>query len=240
MPSLRNASRLQAVEFDEKQYWMERHERLRGDIRSVGNLGKSLEENVAGRARVTERLKIVLEHLIPNAAGRAVLDLGCGIGLLAPVLLDHGFSYTGVDVSSVAVDQARHEYADPRAEFTVGDLVKYEDLRRFDLVVASYVLVHLVEDEDWITTLRNIADLLRDDGYFILIDDVPETAPPQTQRHVVTRSLQRYREVLPQCGLRLVEDWFAGGPAALALASEDLSNFVVAERHDAPLRAAII
>lgn len=226
------------MDFDEKEYWLERHERLRGDVRSVGNAGKSLEENLAGRAALVERLRIVLNHVMPDATGRSVLDLGCGIGLLAPALIEHGFQYTGVDVSVVAVEQARQNCRDGRAEFVVADLVAYEDPRQFDVVVASYVLVHLVEDSDWRTTLKHIAGMLRDDGYFILIDDVPETSPDQKHRHVRTRGLEEYRDALPACGLKPVAGWLEGGRAALS--SEDLSNFVLLERHDArrPLKGA--
>ena len=209
--------------FEEKGYWVERHERLRGDVRSVGNLGKSVEQNAEGQALLRERLKIVLTHLIPSPAGKSVLDLGCGIGLLSPVFTGYGLTYLGVDVSPAAVEQARQVNPSPRADFVVGDLVTHQEPRRFDVVVASYVLVHLVEDDDWIATLKNIAGWLHDDGYFVLIDDVPE-ARRDEPRHVVTRTLQQYREALPQCGLRLMESWLETERAALG---GDLTNFVV-------------
>ena len=33
-------------DFDQETYWIKRHKRLSGDPRSVGNLGKSLEQNL--------------------------------------------------------------------------------------------------------------------------------------------------------------------------------------------------
>lgn len=108
--------------FDEESYWLERHERLRGEIRSIGNLGVSEEKNRAGEAKHRRYLKTFLEHMYPDARDKMALDLGCGIGRLTPALVEHGFRYTGVEVSPVAVEQARAACPGETAEFVVASL----------------------------------------------------------------------------------------------------------------------
>src|ERR1043166_9478605 len=76
------------------------------------------------------------------AEGMSVLVIGCALGGLASVLGEHlsGFSYTGVDISSVMIDGARQRH--PKQAFHVigeADLSPVEG-RRFDLVVCLGVL----------------------------------------------------------------------------------------------------
>jgi SAM-dependent methyltransferase len=217
--------------FDAESYWLERHERLRGDIRSVGNLGMSEERNRAGEAKHRRYLKTFLEHMYPDASDKMALDLGCGIGRLAPAFVEHGFRYTGVEVSPVAVEQARLACPDEAAEFVVASFVTYQDSRRFDLIVASYVLVHIVKDEEWMAALRSIASWLRDDGYFVLIDEVPVVAAPERNRpHFVSRTVEQYEAALARCGLRFVDSWRDADREALG--PDKLERYFVIERQD--------
>ena len=217
--------------FDEESYWLERHERLRGETRSIGSLAVSEERNRAGEAKHRRYLKTFLEHMYPDATDKMALDLGCGIGRLAPAFVEHGFRYTGIEVSPVAVEQARLACPSETAEFVVASFVTYQDARRFDLIVASYVLVHIVKDEEWLATLRNIASWLRDDGYFVLIDNVPVVAPPEPDLpHFVSRTVEQYDAALARCGLRFVHSWRDADRGGLAPGK--LERYFVIERQD--------
>ena len=217
--------------FDEESYWLERHERLRGEISSIGNLGVSEERNRAGEAKHRRYLTTFLEHMYPDASDKMALDLGCGIGRLAPAFVEHGFRYTGVEVSPVAVEQARAACPSETAEFVVASFVSYQDARRFDLIVASYVLVHIVKDEEWMASLRNIASWLRDDGYFVLIDTVPVVAAPEHDHpHFVLRTVEQYDAALARCGLRFVDSWRVGDRGSLGPGK--LERYFVIERQD--------
>ena len=74
---------------------------------------------------------------------RRILDLGCGQGRNAVWLAGHGHRVTGIDLSPVAIEQARRLAADHKAEvpFEVANVV--EDWTppsgAFDLVVLSYL-----------------------------------------------------------------------------------------------------
>lgn len=74
-----------------------------------------------------------------------VLDIGCGNGAIISRMADVGFgsAYTGLDISSSAIEAARGRRLE-RATFNVfdGDHIPFDD-GSFDLVVMSHVVEHL-------------------------------------------------------------------------------------------------
>ncbi len=91
-------------EFYQDAYWIERHESYHGDPRSVGNLGRSVEENLKGESRFNSAVTCAAADLKPY---RTVLDIGCGYGRVASCFCDAGYDYTGVDVAPVAIEAAQ-------------------------------------------------------------------------------------------------------------------------------------
>jgi SAM-dependent methyltransferase len=127
--------------------------------------------------------------------GHAVLDVGCGMGRMARPLagyLDAEGSYEGFDVNRDGIGWCRRRYARNRNfHFQVADLYnrRYNphgahaatdyrfpyDNDRFDLVVATSVLTHLLESEAD-HYLAEIMRVLKPDGralvtFFLLNDE---------------------------------------------------------------------
>src|SRR3989442_8316484 len=123
--------------FDQTAYWVRRHRTLPpGDPRSVGNMGHSLEENI----RAENMLKASVQRVssaLRRADYQSVLDLGCGYGRLAHSFIQGGLSYTGIDVSQIAIDHAAS--ANPEGRFFVRDLLTWTTSETFDIVFAIYV-----------------------------------------------------------------------------------------------------
>ena len=115
-------------------------------------------------ARFQQRIALRLAPL----AVRSILDVGCGEGYLARVLLDAlpGVGLTGVDGSGVAIDQARRRCPEARFEpLRLDDLAHGPRLAasRPDLVVCSEVLEHLAAPRRALATLRALSP-----GYVLL------------------------------------------------------------------------
>jgi len=99
--------------------------------------------------------------------GATVLDLPCGAGRLAPMLVDMGYQLTEADNSPHMVDQARLAWLstagnDPkrldRAKFEVQDVMKttFPD-RHFDAVICNRLLHHFVEPATRVRALTELA-----------------------------------------------------------------------------------
>lgn len=76
--------------------------------------------------------------------GTALLDLGCGPGLLARAAADRGARVTGIDLDPAAVARAAAEV--PEAAFAVGDAADPPS-GPFDVVAAVQLLPHLADPE---------------------------------------------------------------------------------------------
>ncbi len=85
--------------------------------------------------------------LLGDVAGRRVLEVGCGAGVLTGWLVEHAAAVTALDVSDEMVAIAKKAVGD-RAQIVVADLgepLSFATDHSFDLVVASLAL-HYVAD----------------------------------------------------------------------------------------------
>ncbi|HVS32437.1 MAG TPA: class I SAM-dependent methyltransferase [Thermoanaerobaculia bacterium] len=117
-------------------------------------------------AGVQRYRKLIFE----NPAGRHILEYGCGLGGQAFELADRGATVTGIDISDVAVAQARRRaaaHAPERLKFVTADAenLEFPDAS-FDLVCGSGILHHLDLDR----SLAEVKRVLRPGGHGIFYE----------------------------------------------------------------------
>lgn len=102
------------------------------------------------------------------AAGKRVLDLGCGSGYGAAMIAEVAKEVVGVDVSSEAVSYAAGRYCTENLRFrciSSGQPLPFPE-RSFDVVLSFQVIEHIVADDAYVEEARR---LLADDGTLIMI-----------------------------------------------------------------------
>jgi SAM-dependent methyltransferase len=100
--------------------------------------------------------------------GRA-LDLGTGEGRNALYLVENGWTVTGVDLSEVAIEQARKNASQRGLKFeaVVGDLDVYDfGTERYDLVLSFYM--HSWHDRSPTDVPRRIHEALKPGGLLVM------------------------------------------------------------------------
>jgi SAM-dependent methyltransferase len=98
-------------------------------------------------------------------AGSDVLELGCGRGVPATRELARRHRVTGVDISAVQIELARHHV--PEASFVLADVTELEVApASFDAVVALFVFGH-VPIEEQAGLVARVGLWLRDGGLFL-------------------------------------------------------------------------
>lgn len=138
---------------DPKQFWEKKiltWERGRYD---APREGATLLESVANRSSgsLRFRLDITRQLLAPYVAGKHVVEVGCGSGLLAMDILDKGAaSYTGYDIAEIAVTEARRRVegtkSGQRARFEVCSVMELPKLEA-DIVFSLGLLDWLTDEE---------------------------------------------------------------------------------------------
>jgi len=148
----------------------------------------------------------------PHAGSGAVLDVGCAYGFLL-ARFDDGRPLCGCDVSEWAIRQAEARL--PRGRFQVigaADPLPYED-SRFDSVLCTDVLEHLVPERQY-AVLAEVARVLAPGGRFFM------TTPnlgllrrwvygraDRAEEHVAMRPVHAWKDELARRGFEMLDIW---------------------------------
>ena len=117
--------------------------------------------------------------LIGDIRGMRVLDLACGEGFYSRRLQALGAaSVVGVDISAAMIRLAeQQERDDPQGiEYICADVSELDDLGRFDMVVAAYLLHYAPTVADLARMCRNVRRHLPDGGRFVTLNENPDQA----------------------------------------------------------------
>jgi len=99
-----------------------------------------------------------------------VLEIGCGTGPLIRWITSEGFSGTGIDISTTAIEIAREQTTDSGINFIQGDYCYTSAFNnsKFDLIVDGSCFHCIVEDSDRKLFLKKSYELLNENGVFVL------------------------------------------------------------------------
>jgi glycosyltransferase involved in cell wall biosynthesis/SAM-dependent methyltransferase len=190
----------------------ERHRRSSLSTQPPGSTSvPHLEERTVGGLH-----DFLVDEVVPAyLPGRhRAIDLGAGSGALAIRL-----QRLGLDVLACDLDEVRYRASTSFVSVDLNDHSFGESLGEFDLVTAIEVIEHL---EAPISFLRNVANLLTDDGVAVITTPNVDSLPARVKHLIkgVVRMFDRYgdpthispifwdlliRQYLPRTGLRLLE-----------------------------------
>ncbi|HEX7118977.1 MAG TPA: class I SAM-dependent methyltransferase, partial [Longimicrobiales bacterium] len=153
------------------------------------------------RAKVRALRTAVEAHGI-EVRGRAVLDLGPGIGFWLRWFESNGATrIAGLEIAEPAVARLRSAFPDAViGHGSISDPWPFDE--RFDLITAFDVFYHIVDDDAFRSALVEVSKHLAPGGAFVVTDRMghAEVCPA---RHVRFRTNSAYRDALADCGLRV-------------------------------------
>lgn len=142
---------------------------------------------------------VILPKLLPLMAldkkkDAAVLDLGCGQGILERHLPKQ-IEYAGIDLSSSLIKAAKSRNQNPKHTFYVGDITKPLPIadKKFSHIVVVLALQN-IEKPDLL--LKNVSKHLAKDGQLFLVLNHPcFRIPRQTHWQVDEKKKLQYRRI---------------------------------------------
>jgi SAM-dependent methyltransferase len=100
-------------------------------------------------------------------ANPAILDIGCGDGVLNERLGELKYDYfLGVDFSSVSIEKAKSKHL-PKSEFLAEDAIKFRPKRDYEAIVFNETFYYIPESEKT-AVLDLMLDHLTNDGILII------------------------------------------------------------------------
>ncbi len=158
-----------------------------------------------------------LRDALRGHRGGTFLDVGCGGGNLSKLLCEMGFTGTGIDFSTRAIEVARTlmavEIGDGRYRLLVGDVRDLPaDFARVDVVISFMVMEHVEDDLGFI---RGIAQYVKPGGRIVL--GVPGRRDRWSLEDETVGHFRRYdrgdlEDVMTKAGLGQTSVWSVGVP----------------------------
>lgn len=116
----------------------------------------------------TNKKNAVIDFLLNEHNARTILDMTCGTGSQVFYLAEIGYQITGSDFSPALLRQARKKALKKDLEITFID----GDMRnlyvgKFDAVITMFNAIGHVDKPDFVKTIRNIHNNLKDSGIYI-------------------------------------------------------------------------
>ena len=190
--------------FDPRSYWETRLTETYA-IDGVGWAGMGSAFNTwMYRVRRSVFLREARQQL-PAAATADVLDIGSGTGFYVERWHELGVrSVTGADITDKAVDALRRRHpGDEFVRLDIGDPAIGLDRAASTPSRAMDVLFHVVDDERFDRSLRNVHALLRPGGTFLFSDNFLHGRELRMQ-HQVSRSLEDITRAVEAAGFEIV------------------------------------
>ncbi|AEV88624.1 type 11 methyltransferase [Actinoplanes sp. SE50] len=179
-------------------YWDDRHER-ESDLRSGGHMAF---DEATNRMFYMRRLALLMDLIGLQSSPVAplfLLDAGCGKGWFSRELVRFGHRVDAIDGSLTALQHAEAEGGGPR--FHRSSLSGWRNPWLYDVVFSIDVLFHILDEDEWERSVRNLASLVRLGGRLVL-SDWDAGHDQAFGNYQVLRGPGRYRPLLEGLGLR--------------------------------------
>jgi SAM-dependent methyltransferase len=96
-----------------------------------------------------------------------LLDIGCGTGKHANLLVDFGYNVHGIDISETMIEIAKNNYGG-KVTFSLGDIRKFNLNNSFDIITSFFhVMSYQTHNDDLDASFRSVYNHLNPGGYFL-------------------------------------------------------------------------
>lgn len=91
---------------------------------------------------------------VVQTPGKALLDVGCGVGRFCQAAYSQGWNVTGIDISNTAIEIGQRYAAFPMRAANLAEIAA--EPVRFDVVTAFEVMEHLTQPVSFLSQIRDV------------------------------------------------------------------------------------
>jgi cyclopropane fatty-acyl-phospholipid synthase-like methyltransferase len=172
--------------YNPKEFWYER--------------GKSYKEKFEYNKKYKLQEQMIVDYLKTISSFLTVLEVGCGFGRINKILLSNFpdiEEYVGIDLSPHQIENAK-EYVKlvkaKQLKFIVSDIESFQSDKKYDLVIASEVLMHILPSEIE-EVMRKLVD--RSNQHVVNIDWYEEKTPIKAAPHNFIHHYEKIYQDIP-------------------------------------------
>lgn len=111
----------------------------------------SLENSIHPKHRLTNYHQFFLDNISPNDN---VLDVGCGLGLLAHDIARQANRVVGIDINKQYLATAKEKHNHPNLNYIHGDATTYKFNETFNVLILSNTLEHIKDRASFLQHLK--------------------------------------------------------------------------------------
>jgi 2-polyprenyl-3-methyl-5-hydroxy-6-metoxy-1,4-benzoquinol methylase len=143
----------------------------------------------------------LFDALLPDIAGKSVLDLGCGTGRIARHLAGRGALVHGIDFSPKMIEAARRLTRAANPSFATGSLRALDGDACHDVVIVLGVLTIACKDrQELLAALNRIRRTIKPGGILLMTEPIHRGF----LHRVLRMSLRAFLTVVDEAGFRVV------------------------------------
>ena len=194
--------------FDYKKYWDERYQK--GGTSGAGSYGVLADFKAE-----------IINSFLKEYKISKTIEFGCGDGNQLGLIQYK--NYIGIDISDQAVKKCKFMYEkDENKEFFVYSLEKksFENLD-CDLVVCLDVLYHIIDEKDYLQTLKDIFSL---SSKYVIIYTILDKPNIDLSEHLIYRDINLYKDIYKNYKIKeIIKQKYI---------KKSLADFIIFEKND--------
>lgn len=160
---------------------------------------RCIEHGIPQHRRLCRELEDALheigEHLAEKFGGVA-LEVGCGLGMYAPLLMKLGYQYRALEPDHEAAEWVRNTFMATVKECPFDD---FTAIKQFDIILGAHVFEHVPHP---VKSFRMAKGMLVDGGKLIMV--IPDDTDLANPDHLSFFNEQNLKRTLEYCGFEKV------------------------------------
>lgn len=124
----------------------------------IGQLASKRNHGVNPKHEIMRYHDFFISHVTPNDT---VLDIGCGLGLVAIDVAQKAKKVVGIDILPQSIEKAKKRYTHQKnLKFIIGDATNFDFKEKFDAILLSNVLEHINSRIDFLKKISPLGEKL--------------------------------------------------------------------------------